>query len=374
MLFMNRFLGGSRSAYSCALRVRAGCGYVGDPLPPLANVPSPVTDLAAIQRGGRIIVQFTVPVKTTEGPPDSSAARNWICARARRSSSRRTSGRRAPGRFLPARRSTVAARRRARRSVPRPATRFRPPTGPARKMIFGVRAVAGNGKQSGMVEFRGGAGGGAHRRSPRASRSPPRTQGVRLTWQARGTDFRVFRKTGDDAFAQVASVKTPEWTDTATEFGKRYPTWFKASSNWTMARRRKANCPTKPPIVPRDVFPPAAPKGVQGSSAPNSDRTELGPEHGRGPERLPRISRRGQRGHGENWPMSPPCRAIRIARWKRGKTYRYSVTAVDQAGNESPRSAHGRRSDAIELAKYTAIKWCFQVVLLIEVHVIFDST
>src|ERR1035441_4773950 len=47
----------------------AGCGYVGEPLPPLANVPPRVSDLAALQRGGRIIVQFTVPTKTTEGHP-----------------------------------------------------------------------------------------------------------------------------------------------------------------------------------------------------------------------------------------------------------------------------------------------------------------
>src|SRR4051794_33488032 len=47
----------------------AGCGYVGDPLPPLANVPAKVSDLAAIQRGGRLIVQFTIPTKTTEGHP-----------------------------------------------------------------------------------------------------------------------------------------------------------------------------------------------------------------------------------------------------------------------------------------------------------------
>src|SRR6266581_1608353 len=43
-----------------------GCGYVGDPLPPLANIPTRVDDLAAIQRGSRIIVHFKVPQRTTE--------------------------------------------------------------------------------------------------------------------------------------------------------------------------------------------------------------------------------------------------------------------------------------------------------------------
>lgn len=44
-----------------------GCGYVGDPLPPLANIPGRVTNLAAVQRGARLIVQFTIPDRTTEG-------------------------------------------------------------------------------------------------------------------------------------------------------------------------------------------------------------------------------------------------------------------------------------------------------------------
>src|SRR5450432_2444440 len=45
----------------------AGCGYIGEPLPPLANVPARVTDLTAVQRGPRILVQFTIPDLTTEG-------------------------------------------------------------------------------------------------------------------------------------------------------------------------------------------------------------------------------------------------------------------------------------------------------------------
>src|ERR1017187_4409001 len=47
----------------------AGCGYVGEPRPPLANIPPRVSDLAALQRGGHIIVQFSVPALTTEGHP-----------------------------------------------------------------------------------------------------------------------------------------------------------------------------------------------------------------------------------------------------------------------------------------------------------------
>ena len=45
----------------------AGCGSVGDPLPPLANLPSPVEDLAARQIDREIAVSWTWPLRTTEG-------------------------------------------------------------------------------------------------------------------------------------------------------------------------------------------------------------------------------------------------------------------------------------------------------------------
>ncbi len=47
----------------------AGCGYPGEPLPPALNRPVRVADLAAVERGSKIYIQFTVPAQTTEGMP-----------------------------------------------------------------------------------------------------------------------------------------------------------------------------------------------------------------------------------------------------------------------------------------------------------------
>lgn len=63
-------------AFAAAALLTAGCGYVGGPLTPLANVPSRVIDLAAVQRDSRIIVQFTVPRLTTEGVQSKTSGRN----------------------------------------------------------------------------------------------------------------------------------------------------------------------------------------------------------------------------------------------------------------------------------------------------------
>ncbi len=45
----------------------AGCGYVGEPLYPTYNIPSPATDLNAVERGDDILVVFTIPPLTTDG-------------------------------------------------------------------------------------------------------------------------------------------------------------------------------------------------------------------------------------------------------------------------------------------------------------------
>src|ERR1019366_2536870 len=68
------FIGVSRRSsaaigFLAAALFLAGCGYVGDPQPPLANVPPGVKDLAALQRADLIIVQFPVPALTTEAHP-----------------------------------------------------------------------------------------------------------------------------------------------------------------------------------------------------------------------------------------------------------------------------------------------------------------
>jgi len=56
-----------RALPALAAALAAGCGYVSEPLPPLANVPARVMDLTAIQRGNRVVAGFTLPRLTTEG-------------------------------------------------------------------------------------------------------------------------------------------------------------------------------------------------------------------------------------------------------------------------------------------------------------------
>jgi hypothetical protein len=46
-----------------------GCGYPGPVLPPSPEIPPPVVDLAAIERGDQIIITFHTPPRTTDNVP-----------------------------------------------------------------------------------------------------------------------------------------------------------------------------------------------------------------------------------------------------------------------------------------------------------------
>lgn len=303
----------------------SACGYLGDPLPPLANVPGRVSDLAALQRGNRIIVQFTVPAKTTEGHPipppltldfrggtaDHFDETQWA----------------AGARQIP---PGATANGIARYEIP--AAEW---TG--KEVIFGVRAVAGNGKHSTWSNFVV-VPVVAPPDKPTAVSPAITPQGVRLAWQARGTDFRVFRKTGDAAYAPVASVQTPEWTDTATEFGKPFTYVVQSIVKLGNGKEAESELSDEVSITPRDIFPPAAPKGLQGSTAPNSIELnwEQSPEEDLAGYRVYRAEGAGTAEKIADVSAVPSYSDRKV---ESGKTYRYVITAVDQAGNESPRSA-----------------------------------
>jgi len=54
-------------AAAAAALILNGCGYIGEPMYPLVNIPNRVADLAAVERGAAIVYQFTLPPLTTEG-------------------------------------------------------------------------------------------------------------------------------------------------------------------------------------------------------------------------------------------------------------------------------------------------------------------
>ena len=315
----------NRSLPAAAVLWLAGCGYVGEPLPPLANVPANVTDLAAVQRGGLIIVQFSVPAKTTEGNPIPKPVRLDL--------------RGGTAEHFEPNQWAAAARQFPPGTVANGIARYEIPSAgwTGKEVIFGVRAEGGNGKHSLWSNFVIVPVVAAPEK-PTALTTAANAQGVRLTWQGRGSEFRVLRKAADSAWALSATVTAPEWLDTSTEFDKTYTYMVQAVLKLDNHKEAESELSAEASIVPRDTFPPAAPKGVQASIAPNSIELNWEPnaEEDLNGYRIYRAEGNGEMAKIADVAVVP---AYSDRKAEHGKTYRYTIAAVDRAGNESPRSA-----------------------------------
>lgn len=58
---------GCGCAVSASILFSAACGYVGPVLPPSPEIPTPITDVTAAERGDQIVINFTTPPRTTDG-------------------------------------------------------------------------------------------------------------------------------------------------------------------------------------------------------------------------------------------------------------------------------------------------------------------
>ena len=132
-------------------------------------------------------------------------------------------------------------------------------------------------------------------------------------------------------------MQTSSWTDTSAEFGTRYAYEVQSIVKVGNGKEAESELSDEASIVPRDVFPPTVPKGLQGSSAPNSielnwERNAEGDLNGY------RVYRAEGSGAMEKIADVSVVPSYSDRKVESGKTYHYSVSAVDQAGNESSHS------------------------------------
>jgi len=319
---MRRFL----PALAAAALITAGCGYIGGPQPPLANIPSDITDLAAVQHGARIVAQFSVPLSTTEGFPIKPPLELDL-------------------------RIGVASDPFDLNQWAGEATRI--PPGPVSEGIarYEILSAAWTGKRAAIAVRAVGSNGRESHWSKAvfvAVVPPPETpadlhaeataQGVRLTWRARGALFRILRRSGSTPYAEVAEARQPEWTDLTAEYGTKYT--YRVQTLVDLGDRQKAesDLSDEVPITPEDTFPPGAPTGLRAVAAPRSIELswDRNPEPDLAGYRIYRAAGSGElikiADTGEIPSYSDP-------NVEPGKTYRYTVTAFDRANNESAHSS-----------------------------------
>jgi hypothetical protein len=307
-----------RGVVACLALISAGCGYIGDPLPPALRRPVGVTDLAAVQHGSNIIVTFTIPQTTTEDLPlkgNEDIELRVGLAGTETAVWQRTSERERVSATGASARAEVPASKWYGKTVDI-AVNVHGPTGhtvgwsPLVSLVV-VPALP----------------------KPEALAATDAPDAVNLVWHAGAPEFRVFRKLPDETnWVQIGTSTKPSYADSTIEYGKAYQ-YMVQSIDKVGTGYAESELSDPKSFVPMDKFPPAVPAGL--SAVPGSRSIELVWERNTEKDFASyRVFRNGQQvAEG----VTAPTYSDRDA--KTGVRYTYQVSALDSAGNESAKSA-----------------------------------
>ncbi|MBK9168831.1 MAG: hypothetical protein IPM24_15360 [Bryobacterales bacterium] len=305
----------------------AGCGYVGDPLPPQLHIPEPVTDLAVIQRGDAIVARFTLPTMNTDGLLLRGVGRvqvrigeggdpfNLDAWAAGGEAIDFSGDDLQPGTVLE---RTIPARPRAGREV-----------------VLGVSVFGHTGKTQGwsnLVSLRV--------REPLQTPAPPRAEndlaGLRLAWESVHAEalYRVYRDAEGGMPVLAATIPEVEWLDDTIVRGIAYRYRIQA---FFPGERVESEMSDAVMFTPEDTFGPPAPEDVRVVAAESGIALTWAP-----PAAEDLAGFRVYRATGEaDWEvvadgLTEPAYTDRQV--EAGQTYRYAVSALDRSGNEGDRS------------------------------------
>ncbi len=340
----------------------AGCGSVGEPLPPLLNIPERSQDLSAVQNPEGIVLEWTWPEKTTEGMPLKDLESFFIHAIELTASVEpphhdifELNGRRVATIDTAELSDTGAVRAPAQgpTQAPGQGQGGRSGIGPGERVrhvldiaglegktwALGVRGESSRGRSIGFsnltaIELVSPPG------APGTPEIAVETDAVVLTWDAAdGADFyRILRGVREpQAFDPIGDTDHLSFRDTTFEWSRHY--LYRVQS---LARSRTGEAlgPISEPtsVFTADTFPPVAPVRVQAIPTPTS--VELSWQPSPGPDLAGYLVSRVT---AESPPVTLTDDLLTTPAYSDptahpGQTYRYTIRAVDQDGNASPPS------------------------------------
>ena len=289
----------------------AGCGYVGDPLPPALNIPLSVDDLRVVEYGTDIVLAFTIPTRSTDNLPLKSPPQMEVYA----------------GPITdPFAADTWAA------GATKVSEKFPAKDWVGKKIVVAVRARNSRGRASAWSNF--------VVLTPIPPLSKPVAwslegvpQGVKLIAPEPTLGFRIYRKGEKDEERVLADSHGREYVDATAVVGARYSYRIQATAP---AGDGAAESEVSDPkgILYQDTFPPAPPAGM--NAIPGVNSIELAWDVNREPDlKGYQVYRALESGDFVRLGELQPNPSFRDAAIVSGKRYRYRITAIDQSGNES---------------------------------------
>lgn len=323
-----------RSA-GCALLlclVLSGCGYVGPVVPPSPQIPNQITDLAVVEDGPDLVVNFTTPARTL----DNLAIEKFSVIELRIGPDMQPmdinrwadSAKEFDLPLPPPNEKDVA------RPVP---IRYKLPAGEwiGKRVAVAVRTAVKHDKDysnwSNLQQLDVIAPLPAPVLSVQAT-----AQGYQLTWtdEGPGVTYRVFRQGANDQSASlVGTSDKPEFVDRTAQYDVQYRYSVIASKGAT-----DSPVSNQFPINAHDIFPPASPTGLTGIATGNA--VELSWQRNPEPDLQGYFVYRSTNGgpfERQGGLINLP--AYTDSKVQHGATYRYQISAVDRTNNESDKTA-----------------------------------
>jgi hypothetical protein len=364
-----RFHLGKFAAASALCLVLAGCAQLGPPLPPSLELPKPPGDLRAVRKGNKVTLSWSAPTLTTDRQSVRYVGPAVVC----RSTEPEITECKNPIDKLPAppvatgqRTSRKTATQKANRPRPEPVTvvdtlpAALENQDPAAEITYAVEVLNRNSRSAGLSNR-------VH--VPAVVTLPPPADlaaqltgdGVALSWTRAAAPvhsglqffYRIYRRddsSGKDAIAgeiPVLSVASEpaHFTDSGFEWEKTYLYRVTAvsiiqRSDTELQVEGDDTSPVR--VVAHDIFPPSVPAGLQAvfsgegqkpfidiiwAPVTNADLAGYNIFRREGDGSAVKVN--------AELVKSPAYRDSGVAA---GKTYTYSVSAVDVRGNESGKS------------------------------------
>lgn len=360
-----------------ALMGLAGCASIGPPLPPSLELPKPPSDLHAARKGDKVRLAWTIPARTTDRQSVRYLGKTRIC-RSVESALKQCEtpvGEAAPPADFKGREKSSAKKLTATFVETLPSALEREhPTGFA---SYAVEVLNTAGRGAGLSN---------QVRVPLVPTLPPfsdfsadvTAQGVMITWQCPSTSerlrevtkylFRIYRRSeaiaGETRIAEIdvaGCVGNPlaEQDKTITSFLDQTFEWEKTYF-YRAAVVSEVETSGKPTVevegddtpevkvFAHDVFPPGVPAGLQAVFSGPGHQPFIDliwapvPDADLAGYNIYRHEDGGAAVKVNSEPVKTP--AFRDTQVASGKTYSYSVSAVDVRGNESGRSEEAAES------------------------------